>query len=138
MLVGTFRNRARFHTALWSLPSTNTERRTRAYRFTVYMPPVSGQKTKLLKAPNLVRHANSCFTVKFDLAGGVLLLRNVTPLSRRNVVYGFSGAYTGSCEWPYFSGELASAGLNGGQQLNEAEISNQILQISLSVGKRRC
>jgi hypothetical protein len=53
------------------------------------------QNTRLSTAPNLIRHPlNAPLSVEPKCGGGLLLLRHVTPLSRRNVVYFHSGAHT--------------------------------------------
>src|SRR5579862_3117283 len=47
-------------------------------------------------APNLVRHPSESFRCPWNqnAAAGLLLLRHVTPLTRRDVVYFYSGAHT--------------------------------------------
>ena len=53
------------------------------------------QKTRPLTAPNLPRHPRRNLLVRETTAwrGGLLLLRHITPLTRRHVVYFCSGAY---------------------------------------------
>jgi len=81
-------------TARRLLPSTRTARRTRAYSSTVYIPPVSHGKHGSSMAANLVRHPSQhILSVKPESGGGLLLLRHVTPLSRRHMVYFCSGAH---------------------------------------------
>src|SRR5579862_2902604 len=59
------------------------------------MPPVSHGNTPLSMAPNLVRHPSESFRCPWNqnAAAGLLLLRHVTPLTRRDVVYFYSGAH---------------------------------------------
>ena len=81
------------------LPSTRIARRTRAYTSTSYMPPVFHGKHTSSPAPNplanLVRYRSKAHAARETRMwrGGLLLLRHVTPLPRRNVVYFCSVAY---------------------------------------------
>jgi hypothetical protein len=58
-------------------------------------------------ATNLVRHPSQrILSVKPESGGGLLLLRHVTPLARRHVVYFCSGAYINSVLVPRSLGHL--------------------------------
>ena len=58
------------------------------------MPPVSHGKQTSAPATNLVRYSwKVSLSAKPESGGGLLLLRHVTPLTWRNVVYFCSGAY---------------------------------------------
>ena len=81
------------------LPSTSTARRPRAYRSTSYMPPVSHGKhlpcgIEPAAEPRSLPLKVSVVRETRMWRGGLLLLRHVTPLTRRNVVYFCAAAYS--------------------------------------------